>query len=186
MSRPPESVALYARVSKAEDQTTQNQMIALRQWAHASGYRVEGEYEEAISSRDTRPQKEALLKKLRIGSLNAVAFVSLSRWGRSLVELASEMREAQELGWTMISLKEGLRFDSAAGKMFAGILAVFAEFERDLNRERTLAGLARARAQGKRLGRPPKDQTRKALLARLRYLEKQRGPVLPPRPPTGG
>lgn len=149
-------IALYARVSKDKDQTTENQLLQLRQWAAAANVTVAGEWEEPISSRDTRPKKEEVLRKLRLGELDGVAFVSLSRWGRSLSELARELDEALERGWTIISLKEGLRFDTAAGRMYAGILAVFAQFERDLVRERTLAGLARAKAQGKTLGRPRK------------------------------
>lgn len=146
--------ALYARVSKAEDQTTENQLIQLRQWAEQSGQASFKVFEEALSSRDTRPAKEEVLRGLRLGTLSGVAVVSLSRWGRSLSELARELEEFQERGIVLVSLKEGLRFDTAAGKMYAGILAVFAQFERDLVRERTLAGLARARAQGKVLGWP--------------------------------
>ena len=149
-------IALYARVSKAEDQTTENQLLQLREWAEASKQPAFMVYEEAVSSRDTRPKKEEILRGLRLGTLSGVAFVSLSRWGRSLPELAAEMKEAVDRGWVLVSLKEGLRFDTAAGKMYAGILAVFAEFERDLVRERTMAGLARARAQGRIGGRPKK------------------------------
>lgn len=150
-------MALYARVSKAEDQTTENQLLQLRQWAAASGAEVVGVYEEAVSSRDTRPQKEEVLRQLRLGTIDGVAFVSLSRWGRSTSELVREMEEAQARGWTMVAIKEGLRFDTAAGKMFGGLLAVFSQYERDLVRERTLAGLARARAQGRVGGRPRKS-----------------------------
>ena len=67
------------------------------------------------------------------------------------------MRELPEMGVTLISLKEGLNFGTAAGKMYANLLAVFADFERELIRERTVAGLTRARAQGKRLGRHPRN-----------------------------
>ena len=176
-------VALYARVSKAEDQTPENQLMQLQAWAQASSATIEGTYSESVSSRETRPVKEALLKKLRLGEIDAVAFVSLSRWGRSLSELAREMNEAMERGWTLISLKEGLRFDTAAGKAFGGMLAVFAEFERDLVHERTMAGLARAKAQGKKLGPKFGNQN-----ARKRTPPGNPGPVysIGPKPETNG
>lgn len=145
-------IALYARVSKAEDQTTTNQLLQLRAWATAHPGIETIEYEEAITSRKTRPHKEAILRQLRTGELQGVVFVSLSRWGRSTTELVGELRELHALGRNVVSLKEGLNLDSAAGRALVGMLAVFAEFERDLIRERTLDGLARARAQGKVLG----------------------------------
>ncbi len=143
-------VALYARVSKGFYQNPENQLLELRRWAQQAGVEVEGEYVDQISSRDTRPQKEAILKKLRLGVIEGVAFYALDRWGRDMAELINDFNEARLRGWQLISLKEGLRFDTAAGMLYANILAAFANFER----ERTYAGLARARAQGKKLGRP--------------------------------
>lgn len=145
--------ALYARVSKGEDQTTENQLIPLLEWARAQHPPIQYEVvEEAITSRDTRPKKEEVLRRLRLGLLDGVAFVALSRWGRSTTELVGEMRDLHDLGRTAVSLKEGIDLRTAAGKAMLGMLAVFAEFERDLIRERTLAGLARAKAQGKKFG----------------------------------
>jgi DNA invertase Pin-like site-specific DNA recombinase len=147
-------VALYARVSKGLYQNPENQLLELRRWAQAAGVEVEGEYVDQISSRDTRPQKEAVLKKLRLGVIQGVAFYALDRWGRDMAELINDFNEARLRGWQLISLKEGLRFDTAAGMLYANILAAFANFERERIRERTYAGLARAKAQGKKLGRP--------------------------------
>lgn len=147
-------VALYARVSKGIYQNPENQLLELRRWAQQAGVEVEGEYVDQISSRDTRPQKEAVLKKLRLGVIEGVAFYALDRWGRDMSELVRDLEEARLRGWQLISLKEGLRFDTAAGMLYAHLLAAFANFERERIRERTYAGLARARAQGKKLGRP--------------------------------
>lgn len=69
-------------------------------------------------------------------------------------ELVMELEEFSKDGKTLFSLKEGIDLSTAAGRMFANILAAMANFERDRIRERTLLGLARAKAQGKRLGRP--------------------------------
>lgn len=154
-------VALYARVSKALDQTPENQLIELKRWAKASGHKVEGIYVDEVSTRDTRPQKEIVLKKLRTCVVDGVAFINLDRWGRTMSELVFEMEEFSKTGKSMISLKEGIDLSTAAGRLFANVLAAMANFERERIRERTLLGLARARAQGKRLGRPPKKRGKK-------------------------
>ena len=150
-------VALYARVSKALEQNPENQLIALRQWASASGSEVEGEYVDEISSKDTRPEKENVLKKMRLGIIDGVAFFALDRWGRNMSELVLELEEFSKSNKVMISLKEGIDLSTAAGRMFANILAAMANFERERIRERTMLGLARAKAQGKKLGRPRKS-----------------------------
>lgn len=149
-------ICLYARVSKAIDQTPENQLLELRRWATAANHQVEGEYVDEVSSRDTRPQKELVLKKLRLGEVDGVAFVALDRWGRSITELILELDEFSKNGKSLISLKDGLDLSTAAGRMMANMMAVFANFERDRIRERTMAGLERARNQGKKLGRPRK------------------------------
>jgi DNA invertase Pin-like site-specific DNA recombinase len=149
-------IALYARVSKTLEQNPENQLIALREWAKRSEHEVVGEFIDEISSRDTRPQKEMVLRMLRLGEVQGVAFWSLDRWGRSMSELVLELEEFSKTGKALISLKEGLDLTNAAGRMFANILAAMANYERDRIQERTLLGLARARAQGKILGRPRK------------------------------
>jgi DNA invertase Pin-like site-specific DNA recombinase len=148
--------ALYARVSMAERQDPENQLIELRRWAAAAGHTIAGEYVDEVSSRDTRPKKEELLRMLRVGELDGVVFVALDRWGRSTQELISEMDEFSKSGKTLISLKEGLDFSTASGRMMAQMFAVFANFERDRIRERVMAGLARARSQGRIGGRRKK------------------------------
>jgi DNA invertase Pin-like site-specific DNA recombinase len=148
-------IALYARVSKALEQNPENQLIDLRDYAARAGYEVEGEYVDEISSRDTRPQKEEILRKLRLNLVDGVVFWSLDRWGRNMTELVFEI-ETYAGKKQLISLKEGLDLTTAAGKLSAHIFAAMANFERDRISERTKLGLARARAQGKRLGRPKK------------------------------
>lgn len=149
-------VALYARVSKALEQNPENQLQALREWAQRASAEVVGEFVDEISSKDTRPQKEAVLGLLRTRQADAVAFYALDRWGRNMSELVLELEEFSRQGWVMMALKEQIDLSSAAGKLFAHVLAAMANFERERIRERTLLGLARARAQGKRLGRPRK------------------------------
>lgn len=152
-------IALYARVSKALEQNPLNQLLELRRWAAASGHIIEGEYVDEVSSKDTRPQKEIVLKKLRLGEIDGVAFYALDRWGRTMSELVLELEEFSQSNKSMFSMKEGLDLSTAAGRMFANILAAMANFERDRIRERTRLGLARVKAQGKKLGRPFKNKT---------------------------
>lgn len=158
-------VALYARVSMALKQNPENQLIELRRWAASAGHEIAGEFVDEISSKDTRPNKELVLRKLRLGEIDGVAFWSLDRWGRSMGELVLELEEFSKAGKSLISMKEGIDLSTAAGRLMANVLAAMANFERDRIRERTMLGLARARAQGKTLGRPrnkPPLQTQRA------------------------
>jgi DNA invertase Pin-like site-specific DNA recombinase len=150
-------IALYARVSKAIEQNPENQLIELRRWAIAAGHQVIGEFVDEISSKDTRPNKELVLKKMRLGECDGVAFYALDRWGRTMSELVLELEEFSKSGKALISIKEGLDLSNAAGRLMANVLAAMANFERDRIRERTLLGLQRAKAQGKKLGRPFKQ-----------------------------
>lgn len=147
-------VCLYARVSKALEQNPENQLHALREWAKRADAVVMGEFVDEVSSKDTRPQKEIVLGMLRTHQADAVAFYALDRWGRTMSELVLELEEFGRNGWFMMALKEQIDLSTAAGKMFAHILAAMANFERERIRERTMLGLARAKAQGKKLGRP--------------------------------
>ena len=147
-------IALYARVSKAIEQNPENQLLELRRWANAANHEIIGEFVDEISSKDTRPNKELVLKKLRLGECDGVAFYALDRWGRTMSELVLELEEFSKTEKALISLKEGIDLSNAAGRLMANVLAAMANFERDRIRERTLLGLARAKAQGKKLGRP--------------------------------
>ena len=149
-------VALYARVSKKLEQNPENQLIPLRSWAKNNKYEVFGEYIDEISSKDTRPQKEEVLKLLRRKDIDGVGFWSLDRWGRNIVELVMEMEEFTGSEKVLFSYQEALDLSTAAGRLGGNVIAALANFERDRIKERTLLGLARARAQGKKLGRPRK------------------------------
>jgi len=167
-------VALYARVSKGQEQDPENQLMELRRWATASGHEVVGEFVDEISSRDTRPQKEAVLRMLRLGELDGVAFVALDRWGRTMSELVLEMEEFSQTGKTIISMKEGIDLSTAAGKLFSHVLAAMANFERDRTRERTLAGLARARALGRPIGKRGPDKKKRKKREEINHQKKGR------------
>ncbi len=99
--------------------------------------------------------RATLLASARRREIDVVLVWRLDRWGRSVADLVSTLHELQHLGVGFVSLTEALDLTTPAGRAMAGLLAVFAEFEREILRERVRAGLDHARQHGKRLGRPP-------------------------------
>lgn len=146
-------VALYLRVSNGHTQTVENQRIRLVEYAKSNGYDYDV-YEETESTRRTRPVKQALLEKLRQHRYEKVIIFKLDRWARSSTELILDTKELLDKGVGFVSVSDNLDFSTAAGKLHFQILSAFAEFERELIRERTLEGLRRSRAEGKIPGRP--------------------------------
>lgn len=153
-----DKIALYCRVSTNE-QTNENQKIRLIKYASENNL-IFDVFEETESSRKTRPVKADLLQRLRRREYLAVIVFKLDRWARSSSELIMDVSELVKKGIGFISVSDNLDFTTAAGKLHFQILSAFAEFERELIRERTIEGLKRAKLQGKILGRPlgSKDQ----------------------------
>lgn len=145
-------VAIYVRVS-TEEQTNENQILRLVEFAQSKEWQHDI-YREVMSSRKTRPVKQELLAKLRAGDYDAVVVYKLDRWARSSTELILETKELLEKNIAFISVSDNLDFSTATGKLHFQILSAFAEFERELIRERTMEGLRRAKSQGKQMGRP--------------------------------
>ncbi len=146
-------MALYVRVSTA-GQTAENQLLELRHYVVARGWTAV-EYNDVISgSTDRRPGLDALMKDARRRKFGAVLVWSLDRLGRSLPHLLTLLAEFDSLGIAFVSMREGLDLSTPAGRLQASILGCLASFERERLRERTIAGLQRARSQGKRIGRP--------------------------------
>ena len=145
-------IALYCRVSTSE-QTTLNQRIRLIEYAKSKNLEYDV-FEETESTRKTRPVKQALLKRLRAKEYESVVVFKLDRWARSSTELIFDTKEILDKGIGFISLSDNLDFTTASGKLHFQILSAFAEFERELIRERTIEGLRRAKSQGKVAGRP--------------------------------
>jgi len=101
-----------------------------------------------------RESREKLLGAARRRDIDVVLVWRLDRWGRSVTDLLATLQELEHLGVGFVSLTEALDMTTPAGRAMAGLLAVFAEFEHEILRERVRAGLAHARENGKRLGRP--------------------------------
>src|SRR5439155_12462754 len=97
--------------------------------------------------------------RARRGERDLVLVWRLDRWGRSVTDLLATRRELEHMGVGFVSLTEALDLSTPAGRAMAGLLAMFAEFEREILRERTRAGLAHARQNGKKLGRPRRPST---------------------------
>ncbi len=147
--------AIYARVSRT-DQILENQINPLVEYCK----RMEWEYEvftEKESTRKSRPVQWALYNRLLKKEFDGLLFYKLDRWARSLKELVTHMEALHEKGVILVSYMENIDLSTSTGKLMMQIMGSFAEFERSIIRERTMAGLDRARAQGKKLGRPRKS-----------------------------
>ena len=145
-------VAIYARVS-TEEQNVENQIQILEKYAKQRGWEYETHTEQE-SSRKTRPIKNKLYHQLLRREFDGLLIYKFDRWARSTSELVGEVRTLVERGVEVHSFNDGIDLNSSMGKAMLTIISAFAELERDIIRERTLAGLARAKAEGKTLGRP--------------------------------
>ena len=146
--------ALYARVSTHDQQTLSMQMKAMREYAQSRGWEVKQEIEETSSGTKKRQKQEEIIQAAQRREIDVIVVWKLDRWGRSLVDLINGLQDLNALGVGFVSITEALDFTTPSGKAMAGMLAVFAEFERDMLRERVNAGIAHARAKGKPHGRP--------------------------------
>src|SRR5688572_22406390 len=146
---------LYARVSTNDQQTLAMQSRAMREYAARRGWTIAVQVREVGSGAARRDAREKLIEAARRREIDVVLVWRLDRWGRSVTDLLATLQELEHLGVGFVSLTEALDLTTPVGRAMAGLLAIFAEFEREIIRERVRAGLAQARAEGKTLGRPP-------------------------------
>jgi putative DNA-invertase from lambdoid prophage Rac len=163
----PVRVGLYARVSTLDQQTLPMQIRALRAYTRHQGWTIVLQIKDVGSGTSERLQRELLLKAARRRELDTILVWRLDRWGRSLADLVITLKELTELGVGFISLTEALDLTTSTGRALAGLLAVFAEFERDILRERVKAGIAQARREGRPHGRPPTARRKRKQIKRL-------------------
>jgi putative DNA-invertase from lambdoid prophage Rac len=149
-----ERIAIYARVSTHDQQTLPMQLAAMRAYAKRKAWQIALKVEEVGSGAKTRPRREELLRAARRKEIDTIVVWRLDRWGRSLVDLVTTLQELVALKVGFVSLSEALDLTTPSGRAFAGMLAVFAEFERDVLRDRVKAGIAQARKDGRPHGRP--------------------------------
>lgn len=147
-------VGIYARVSTQEQQTLPLQLKDLRDYAKRRKWKIEVEVADIASGAKMRPKREELLKLARQRKVDCILVWRLDRFGRSLADLITTLDELNSIGVSFVSLNESLDLTTPSGKALAGMLAVFAEFEREILRQRVRAGIAEARSKGKQHGRP--------------------------------
>ncbi len=147
-------VGIYARVSTHDQQTLPMQLNKMKEYVEHRGWTLAAEVEEVGSGAKTRPKREELLRRAKRREIDAILVWKLDRFGRSLADLVMTLNELREMGVVFVSLTESLDFSTPSGRAMAGILSTFAEFERDIIRERVKAGIASAREKGKAHGRP--------------------------------
>jgi len=148
------TAGLYARISTHDQQTLPMQLRTMRDYAKRRGWSIGMEVRDVGSGANLRPKREEMLKAARQRKLDIILVWRLDRWGRSLLDLIGTLQELNALGVGFVSLTEALDLTTAGGRALAGMLAVFAEFERDILRDRVKAGIAQARRDGKPHGRP--------------------------------
>jgi putative DNA-invertase from lambdoid prophage Rac len=153
-SRRETRAAIYARVSTHDQQTLPLQIAALRKYARQRGWTITREVRDIGSGATTRPRREEILELARRREIDVVIVWRLDRWGRSMADLALSLEDLRSLGVGFASVTEAVDLTTPTGRAMAGLLSVFAEFEREILRERVKAGIARAKEEGKLLGRP--------------------------------
>ncbi len=172
MAKKPKRAAIYARVSTKNGQTPKNQIIRLREVADKAGWEVVEEFvDRGISGskgRDKRPAFDRLCMAATRREIDVVMAWSVDRLGRSLKDLVKFLEELKASGVDLYLDRQGIDTTTPGGEALFQMMGVFAQFERAMIQERVHAGLCRARAEGKHLGRPkvPRKVERAILAAR--------------------
>ncbi|WP_166486268.1 recombinase family protein [Jannaschia sp. CCS1] len=165
---PQRRAAIYARVSTGE-QTPENQLIRLREVAERAGWAVVCEYVETASgTKRARPALDAMVKDAARRRFDVVMAWDVSRLGRSLRDLVDLFEMLRSVGCDLFLEQQALDTSTPAGRALLQMSGVFAEFERAMIVERTKAGMARARANGKQIGRAPAPEALKDAIRALR------------------
>jgi DNA invertase Pin-like site-specific DNA recombinase len=154
----PKRAAIYLRTSTT-GQHTENQRLELERIAERRGWTVAEVYEDfgisGAKGRDQRPALDQMLKDANRRRFDVAMAWSIDRVGRSLIDLLGTIQHLEAVGVDLYLDQQNIDTTTPAGRLLFQITGAFAEFERSMIRSRVNAGLARARAQGKRLGRRP-------------------------------
>jgi DNA invertase Pin-like site-specific DNA recombinase len=149
-------VAIYTRVSTL-DQTIDNQLIELREHCSKMGWEIVKEYaDEGLSgtlSREKRPALNSLIKDAYRKKFDSVVCWDISRLGRSMKELILFLSDMKDKGVGICSVRQGFDTSTSMGEIMFQFVGILSSWEREMIRERTLAGLERARREGMTLGR---------------------------------
>ena len=170
-------IAIYARTSTADDQTTENQIRELQAVANRHGWEVVAVFDDRGVSggteREARPAMRALLRAVARREIDMVAAWAVDRLGRSLIDLLGFLEELRAKGINLYLHQQGLDTSTPTGRAMFQMLGLFAEFERAMIRDRVRSGMARAKASGtksgKAMGRPAiSEEMKERIRARLR------------------
>ena len=149
-------VALYVRNSTNEErQNPETQIKPLKEECLRRNWEYEIFQEFASGAKESRPELDRMMNKIRQKEFDMVVVWKLDRLGRSLKHLLQLIEEFKKLKIAFLSITEGFDTSTPQGELFFHIAGAFAQFERRLTQERINAGLTRARAEGKHMGRPP-------------------------------
>lgn len=156
MTSTPKRVVLYARVS-TEGQSADLQLNAMRQVVERRGWQIVGEFtDSAVSgSKDRRPELDKLMKLVHRGGVDVVLVWKFDRFARSIRHLVMALDDFRAMNVDFTSLDDAIDTTTPLGRFAFHIFGAVAEYERELIRERSIAGVAEARRKGKRIGRPP-------------------------------
>lgn len=176
----PVRVLAYTRVSTTEQADSgaglAAQRAAIEREAQARGWQHIEWIEDAgisASTVENRPGMSAALARLAAGDADVLCVSKLDRLSRSQFDFARIVRDAQREQWSLSILDLGLDMQKPQGQMMAGVLSVFAEFERNLIAQRTRDGMAAKKAAGARFGRPMRDRYPHSIRARVARLRKK-------------
>jgi len=163
-------IGLYARVS-TQEQATEPQLDVLRAYANRRGGAAREFVDHGVSGRkDQRPALDELMAAVRRREIKTIVAVKLDRLARSVRHLTNLVAELEALGVDLVVIDQSIDTSTPAGRLLFNVLAAIGEFEGDLIRERTLAGLQAAKRRGRKLGRPKRifDQSQLQRARRLR------------------
>ena len=163
-------VGLYARVSTKEQNSIPMQIEAMRKYAELRGWEIAAEVEDTESGKKVRPKRDELIHMARKGKLDAIIVWKLNRWGRSTVDIMLTINELLAWNVAFVSISENLDFTTPMGRLMAGVLAVFAQFEREIIVENVKAGIDayRRKHPNKKWGRTAKTHPHKEKVRQLR------------------
>lgn len=162
-------VAILARVSTKDQQSVPMQIEAARTYCADREWEIVKEVEEAQSGKlSRRPKRDEIIELARKGKIDVVIVWKLNRWGRSTVDIMLTVHELLSWNVGFVSICENLDFTTPMGRLMAGMLAVFAEFEREMIVENVKAGIAAYRQKNEEWGRPSKIKGKKEKALQLK------------------
>ncbi|HEY9783803.1 MAG TPA: recombinase family protein [Candidatus Obscuribacterales bacterium] len=159
--------SIYIRVSTADQQTLPLQLKAIRDYLRARKWKAALEVDDIGSGVRDRKGRERLMRAAQRREIDTIVVWKLDRWGRSLHDLVSTLQELSELEVGFVSITEAIDLTTSTGRAMAGMLAVFAEFEREILRERVKAGIKQSRSKGRPHGRPKSAALKSAKVKKL-------------------